>query len=230
MPGHFTFYCNKIQENTAYFDETESKHAIQVLRYGVGDILEFTDGCGTLYKGAISAVSKHGFEVNITERFNAEKPMSLRLYTAILKSGDRMEWAVEKCTELGVSSLVFFSADNGERWKVNLPRMQKVALSAMKQSHGVWLPEIRMASWGEILKETKGEPTQSFIAYCGDLKKQPISTVQLPANILIGPEGDFSKKEMESALDAGIQPLDLGHRILRTETAMVAAVAAVQLG
>lgn len=227
MPGHFTFYCNSIQEGIAFFDETEAKHALQVLRYGVGDNISFSDGMGNRYDGVISKGNKQGFEASIAKKTSIAKPTGLHVYVSILKSGDRMEWAVEKCTELGVSSMVFFQSQNGERGKANLARMQKVAVSAMKQSHGAWMPEISQLSWKEVLEaKTVGG---RYIAYCGEQQKIPVSAVSLPAAILIGPEGDFSKVEINEAIEAGWKPLDLGSQILRTETAVVAISAALRL-
>lgn len=227
MPGHFTFYCNKIEGDIAYFDETESKHVIQVLRYSVGDEISFTDGVGTCYEGAILKGNKQGFAARINSRVAVEKPTDLTICVSILKSGDRMEWAVEKCTELGVNTIVFFQSQNGERGKVNLARMQKVAVSAMKQSHGAWMPEIIQCGWNEVLK--LGQDKTRYMGYCGELEKVGVSAVDLPATVMIGPEGDFSVAEMTEAINLGWKPLDLGKHILRTETAMVAIAAALRL-
>lgn len=227
MPGHFTFYCNSIQGDLAFFDETEAKHALQVLRYGIGDEISFSDGKGNLFIGLISRGNKQGFEANVINKMAVQKPVGLSLYISILKSGDRMEWAVEKCTELGVSSMMFFQPQNGERGKINLGRMQKVVVSAMKQSHSAWMPEIGQCSWKEVLRVSEGEAR--YIAHCGELEKVSVSSVELPGVILIGPEGDFSKVEMDEAMNAGWIPLDLGSQILRTETAVVAISAALRL-
>ena len=227
MPGHFTFYCKSIQGEVAFFDETEAKHALQVLRYGLGDEISFSDGVGNLYHGVISKGNKQGFETNITKKTSMARPVGLHVYFSILKSGDRMEWAVEKCTELGVSSMVFFQSQNGERAKVNLDRMQKVAVSAMKQSHGAWMPEISQMGWKEVLG---AHPDAGrYIAYCGEQEKVSVASITLPAAILIGPEGDFSKFEIDEAIQSGWRPLHLGTQILRTETAVVAVASALRL-
>ena len=134
MPGHFTFYCNRMEGNVAYFDEVESKHAIQVLRYGLGDEIQFTNGQGMRMKGVIEMANKQGFQASVTQSEAVERPSELHILMAILKAGDRMEWACEKITELGVSSFTLFQSDHGERAKVNMERMKKVVLSAMKQS------------------------------------------------------------------------------------------------
>lgn len=227
MPGHFTFYCKHIDGELAHFDETEAKHVLQVLRYAVGDEIFFTDGKGSRFRGVIAHGNKQGFQAEIVAREMVEKPVELNICVAILKSGDRMEWAVEKCTELGVSSVVFFQSDNGERGKINLGRMQKVAIAALKQSHGAWLPEVKQLTFSEALQGPFSG--KRYIAYCGDSEKVGVSGVELPATIFIGPEGDFSMKEITAATSKGCLPLDLGVQILRTETAMVAISAALRL-
>lgn len=227
MPGHFTFYCNQIDGDLAQFDDTEAKHVLQVLRYGIGDEIFFTDGAGHRFRGVIIQGNKQGFQARIEERTMVPKPVELHVCVAILKSGDRMEWAVEKCTELGVSSVVFFPSDNGERGKVNLQRMQKVAISAMKQSHGAWLPNLSQSNFSDVV--LGGGDMRKYMAYCGDAEKVSVGEVALPASILIGPEGDFSPRELMLATESGWIPLDLGSQILRTETAMVAISAALRL-
>jgi len=228
MPGHFTFYCNKIENGVAFFDEVEAKHAIQVLRYSVGDEIHFTDGQGLHMRGAIETANKTGFQARITESIVVERPAELHLFMAILKAGDRMEWACEKITELGASSLTLFQSDHGERGKVNIERMKKVALSAMKQSHGAWMPKIEVHTFKEAV-ELFATLDSKYIAYCGDGEKVSMLTLHLPGAIMIGPEGDFSVKEMEMAQRLGWKTLDLGKQILRTETAAVSVAAALRL-
>ena len=170
MPGHFTFYCNKIEGDVAFFDEVESKHAIQVLRYGVGDEIHFTDGGGLSMRGTIENASKGGFSVRIIESIQINKPLELHMLMAILKAGDRMEWACEKITELGVTQFTLFQSDHGERGRVTVERLQKVALSAMKQSHGAWMPQIKVVTFKEAMEMAKHLACK-YIAYCGEGEK-----------------------------------------------------------
>jgi 16S rRNA (uracil1498-N3)-methyltransferase len=228
MPGHFTFYCNKIEGDVAFFDEVESKHAIQVLRYGVGDEIHFTNGAGLSMRGTIENASKGGFSVRIIESIQINKPLELHMLMAILKAGDRMEWACEKITELGVTQFTLFQSDHGERGRVNVERLQKVALSAMKQSHGAWMPQIKVVTFKEAMEMAKHLACK-YIAYCGEGEKAGMAEVKLPVAVMIGPEGDFSVKEFEAAQNQGWKPLDLGEQILRTETAVVAVAAALRL-
>lgn len=228
MPGHFTFYCNRIEGNLAYFDEVESKHAIQVLRYGLGDEIQFTNGQGMRMKGVIEMANKQGFQATVTQTEAVERPSELHILMAILKAGDRMEWACEKITELGVSSFTLFQSDHSERAKVNMERMKKVVLSAMKQSHGSWLPTVQVLPFQEAIK-SHPHIKQKYIAHCGVGDKVSMLEVLTPSAVMIGPEGDFSQKEVESAEKAGWLPLNLGEQILRTETAAVAVAAALRL-
>lgn len=228
MPGHFTFYCNRMEGNVAYFDEVESKHAIQVLRYGLGDEIQFTNGQGMRMKGVIEMANKQGFQASVTQTEAVERPSELHILMAILKAGDRMEWACEKITELGVSSFTLFQSDHGERAKVNMERMKKVVLSAMKQSHGSWLPTVEVLPFQEAIK-SHPHVKQKYIAHCGVGDKVSMLEVLTPSAVMIGPEGDFSQNEVESAERAGWLPLNLGEQILRTETAAVAVAAALRL-
>ncbi len=228
MPGHFTFYCNKKEGDFAFFDGVEAKHAVQVLRYTVGDEIHFTNGEGLRMRGVIESANKSGFQAIITESIAVERPAELHVLMAILKAGDRMEWACEKITELGATSLTLFQSDHGERGKVNIERMKKVALSAMKQSHGAWLPKIEVSTFKDAVETFAGIDSK-HIAYCGEGEKVSMLTLHLPGAIMIGPEGDFSVKEMEMTHRLGWKSLDLGKQILRSETAAVAVAAALRL-
>jgi 16S rRNA (uracil1498-N3)-methyltransferase len=194
----------------------------------VGDEIHFTNGAGLSMLGTIENASKGGFSVRIIESIQINKPLELHMLMAILKAGDRMEWACEKITELGVTQFTLFQSDHGERGRVNVERLQKVALSAMKQSHGAWMPQIKVVTFKEAMEMAKHLACK-YIAYCGEGEKAGMAEVKLPAAVMIGPEGDFSVKEFETAQNQGWKPLDLGEQILRTETAVVAVAAALRL-
>jgi 16S rRNA (uracil1498-N3)-methyltransferase len=194
----------------------------------VGDEVHFTNGAGLSMRGTIENASKGGFSVRIIESIQINKPLELHMLMAILKAGDRMEWACEKITELGVTQFTLFQSDHGERGRVNVERLQKVALSAMKQSHGAWMPQIKVVTFKEAMEMAKHLACK-YIAYCGEGEKAGMAEVKLPAAVMIGPEGDFSVKEFETAQNQGWKPLDLGEQILRTETAVVAVAAALRL-
>jgi len=216
MPGHFTFFAEKIEGRIAFFSEQEAKHALLVLRYSVGDEIEFSAGDGHYYSGIITEATKRGMlaQIDHTEQI---KPSQFTLAVGILKSSDRMEWLVEKCTEIGVGKLVFFKSQNSERAKINLDKLRKTAISAMKQSHGAWLPIIEETTFEKALEIPA---KQKFLAYCDQsmVSKKPFN-FDAETIVFIGPEGDFSKNEVELSKSKNVQTIGLGDKILRTETA-----------
>lgn len=220
MPGKFTFYCAEVENNLARFDENEAGHAIRSLRYKQGDQIEFTDGKGHLYLGNIAGVEKKGFTAEITWQSDLQASPGIHVYVGMLKSGDRMEWIVEKCTELGVAGIWFTKTANSERSHVNAARLSKTALAAMKQSHRAWLPATGFIAWPDILKNAPGN---RFVAH---ISGKSFSMIQpkMPVSLLIGPEGDFTETEIRDALTAGFNPFQLGSAVLRAETATIAAV------
>jgi 16S rRNA (uracil1498-N3)-methyltransferase len=223
MPGHFNFYTTKIQGLGALFEETEYGHAIRTLRYKMGDEIHFTDGLGKAYLGKISTIEKQHFFADILNSNFGEARPGLTIYSGIIKSTDRMEWLVEKCTELGVAKLVFIKMQKAERSKLNLERLHKTAVAAMKQSHRNWLPEIAECSWDDMLNTMHSLKYIALIPKSGET--QTGSPIAEDTAVLLGPEGDFSTKELTEAVSCGFKPLGLGTAVLRTETAAMAAAA-----
>ncbi|MFM1792253.1 MAG: hypothetical protein RLZZ252_607 [Bacteroidota bacterium] len=229
MPGHFTFYSNTISGDVALFDETEFKHAIQVLRYQMGGVISFTDGMGVRYEATINSIGKRDFSAKIESKNFVESLPLVVLGMGILKSSDRMEWALEKCTELGVTEFWFLKTKNSERSHLNLDRMKKVAISAMKQSHSAYLPQLKVLNLEEAINMSEGISNNKYIAYCGDNDSQPIRNSEIPAVFFVGPEGDFTESEYQLAVKKGFVGTGLGPSILRTETASVAVLSALRL-
>jgi 16S rRNA (uracil1498-N3)-methyltransferase len=229
MPGHFTFYSNTLSGDVALFDETEFKHAIQVLRYQMGSIISFTDGMGALYEATINSIGKRDFSAKIGSKTVVEPLPSIILAMGILKSSDRMEWALEKCTELGVSEFWFLNTKNSERSHLNLERLKKVVISAMKQSHSAYLPQLKSLNFEEAIKLSEGITNNKYIAYCGDFDSKPIRNSEIPAVFFVGPEGDFTESEYQVAVKSGFVGTGLGPSILRSETASVAVLSAMRL-
>jgi 16S rRNA (uracil1498-N3)-methyltransferase len=221
MPGHFTFYSHSQEGNTLILDETESKHLGQVLRYQIGDEIEVSNGRGSLFQARLLELGKKGARAEIISESRVEAPVPFVLAMGILKSSDKMEWVVEKATELGVPELVFLHAERCERNKVNDDRLYKAALSAVKQSHSAWMPNIRMAKFVDFV----AEPFEgaSHIAHCPDELGRPDQLDFSRTRIAVGPEGDFSDREVELALAAGFTALSMGKRVLRSETAALYA-------
>lgn len=216
MPGHFTFFAESIEGNLAKFSEQESKHAITVLRYSIGDKIEFTDGFGHYFNGEIIDATKRGMVAEIENVVTTESnPFTLAI--GILKSSDRMEWIVEKCTEIGVGKIIFFKSSNGERARVNLDKLKKTAIAALKQSHGSWLPIIEESIFEVAIKE---EVEHKYLAFCDEamISNKPIP-FEKRSIVFIGPEGDFTQSEVQYAKNNGVQIIGLGQQILRSETA-----------
>ncbi len=244
MPGRFTFFTESIHQNIAEFSDGEYNHIVKVTRYTLGDLVEFTDGKGHLFRGKLIEINKRSCFVEILETIVQEFP-KLRIAMGILKNSDRMEWAVEKCTELGVFEMILLHTKNSERSRVNIDRLSKTAISAIKQSHTSHLPRISDMSFKEFVNHFSGDEYQSldkYIAFCdltglsqGDsLSIQNLSISDLISTskdlksddlIVLGPEGDFSIDEVKLAVANGFRLLDLGSRILRSETAVVSTCA-----
>ena len=218
MPGHFTFYSDKIENNVAYFSEQETKHAILVLRYQIGDSIEFTSGNGIYYAGKIVEIQKKSFIAEV----DSSKEMPQRnfvLAVGILKSSDRMEWLVEKCSEIGVKQLIFLKSQNGERSKINIEKLKKTAIAAMKQSHSAWLMDIIEMNFENAIKTNFNN---KYIAYCDSVIVQSMPMKFGDQSIVfIGPEGDFTLGEIDLAKSNGFEVIGLGSQILRTETAAI---------
>lgn len=203
----------------------EAGHISRVLRKKAGDHFLVTDGIGKGYKAEIVEIGKNDISARILEEIKGdfEIKTQVHLVVAPTKNIDRFEWLIEKAVELGVSEITPIICDRSERKIVNIERMNKLALSAMKQSGRFILPKVNEAI---KLDKFKTEAELKLIAHCEESDK--IELNQLPVSksttILIGPEGDFSPKEIEKAKSENYQPISLGKSRLRTETAAIYAV------
>lgn len=226
MPGHFTFFTEHIEADRAVFDASEHRHAIIALRYKVGDAIDFTNGKGLVCKGFIDEVRKDSFSATVASQHQVEQKPGLRIACGIIKSSDRMEWMVEKCTECGVKTIYFVATQASERTRLNLDRLKKTGIAALKQSHGAWLPQLEEISWKSLLSM---QTPEKYIAALGETpgihlhNLKPISTTD--RMVLIGPEGDFTAEEVQQAQAAGYSLLSLGALVLRTETAAMVIAA-----
>jgi len=208
--------------------EEESGHAIRVLRHTEGDEVEVVDGHGTWYHCRItSAHPKHCSLEIISTRPDEHWPYSVELAIGPTKNLDRMEWWLEKATEMGLDRFTPLKCRFSERKELKTERMRKIAVSAMKQSLKATLPIIdEMVDIKKyILEPFDG---QKFIAHCmEDQPRQLLSQLvrkNMAVRVLIGPEGDFSPEEVQLAIDNGYLPVSLGNQRLRTETAALASV------
>lgn len=228
------FYCPEMAPGICTLDAEESRHAVRVLRLHEGDGLSVTDGCGHLYDCRIVTADDRACVVeSVGSLPTTHSPLpTLHLAVAPTKNPSRMEWLVEKAVEVGVDEITLLDCDHSERSFLKTDRLERIALSAMKQSLHLTLPRIhpavKLREW--LRAFAGGTPALQFIAHCeADQPRTPLATVLeagRDAVVLIGPEGDFSQEEIDLALECGFRPVSLGPSRLRTETAaMYAAVA-----
>ena len=214
-------------------DAEESRHAVRVLRMREGDVLHVTDGHGTIYTCCILNADERACVVECTDAHIVQSSQSrLHLAVAPTKNPSRMEWLVEKAVEVGVSEITLLQCDHSERTFLKTDRLEKLAVSAMKQSLHAVLPCIHPAvSLHEWLPAIHS--AQKFIAHCEEGQPRTSLTEALRPGcdtvILIGPEGDFSTAEIALAINNGFLPVSLGSARLRTETAALYAVCAFNL-
>lgn len=222
------FYGYK-EGDRVMLSEDESKHAVKVLRKSVGDELNVFDGKGNLYTGRI--VDNHpkhcGITIDNVEENWGALPYSFHLAIAPTKNMDRLEWLVEKAVEIGISRITPLLCEHSERKVLKPARLERILLSATKQSLKGTLPQLdELTAFKEFIQQQNGMPT--FIGYCGEGIKSPLHQKMREHGssvcVMIGPEGDFSPAEFEAALKAGIQGITLGDQRMRTETAGLAAV------
>ncbi|OXG04829.1 16S rRNA (uracil1498-N3)-methyltransferase [Flavobacterium araucananum] len=222
------FYNPDIDQSTESFsfDKEESRHIIKVLRKKDSDILHVTNGLGLLFETEITLASDNKCIVQVLSITKAEEPkFRLHLAVAPTKMNDRFEWFLEKATEIGIQEITPVICDRSERKVINLERFEKIILSAMKQSNETFLPKLNEAiSFKEFIKQ-KNDGLQ-LIAHCEETDKKSLKDILKPnesVTMLIGPEGDFSEKEIALALENNYQPVTLGNTRLRTETAAIVA-------
>jgi len=220
-------------QNAFELEESETKHCLQVLRHQQGDILQLTNGKGLLASAKIEKIQGKKCYLKVVESRLEEKKEAYSIHLAIAptKNADRMEWLIEKCVEIGIDEVSFLQTQHSERKFFGLERLQKKALSALKQSLKVHLPKINpIQGFRDFVQKASEE--QKFIAYVDQQNPQTLfGASQKNQNycILIGPEGDFSKEELEMALDKNFQKVSLGNSRLRTETAALVAVMSLHL-
>ena len=221
------FYAPDI-EISGTLPESDSAHCARVLRMHSGDEIEVVDGRGHLLRCRILDAHPKRTSVEVITRADLPKvwPGSITVAIAPTKHNDRMEWLIEKLVEIGIDRIVPLRCRYSERKEINVERLNKIAVSAMKQSLKAILPIIEpMTPFAEFIRScTIG---QRFIAYCDpSIPRLLMATEYRPASdtiILIGPEGDFSPEEITAALNAGWKPISLGDNRLRTETAALVA-------
>ena len=216
--------------NDIHLTQEESRHAVKVLRLREGDTIELADGQGHICQAVITKADERETGFRITEKkLIPRRRYSIHLAIAPTKNIDRMEWMVEKCTEIGIEKITFVQCKTSERPSVQMDRLMKITVSAMKQSRQVWLPELAdMVPFKEFLPTLSED--QRFIAFVDQTNPNHISGEVKPGRncvLLVGPEGDFTPEELSLAIQNGFLKVSLGPNRLRTETAGVYGVVAI---
>jgi 16S rRNA (uracil1498-N3)-methyltransferase len=220
------FYQPLIPEGINILDAEESRHCVKVLRHQTGDLINITDGKGFFYKAVIVNASPTACLFRIEETVAApSRSYSIHIAIAPTKNADRIEWFIEKAVELSIDRITLMDCEHSERTFQKLERLNKIALSAMKQSLKATLPEIiPLTDFKTIVNSSQEE--QRFIAYVDTLNPLALQHVARKNNsylVLIGPEGDFSQEELDFAINHHFTKVSLGESRLRTETAGMAA-------
>lgn len=228
------FYISEVSGDTCKLSEEESKHCIRVLRLEQNDMVEITDGRGNLFKAIIENANPKACVLRITEHHKEPFPSwELLVAVAPTKNMARMEWLMEKLTEIGFTKLIPVECHNSERVVLKTERLKKIALEAMKQSGRVYLPQVEeLTSFKNLIDKYHSFAGQKFIPHCNDSERKTISSAYKKggsAMVLIGPEGDFTEEEVKLAINAGFIPVTLNENTLRTETAALMAAVALKM-
>ncbi len=228
------FYTNDIRNDLAYLGEEEAVHCVRVLRKREGDAIVIIDGQGSMYDAILTETSKKVCVAQIRKVIQKDHQRNYQLHVAIAptKNISRFEWFLEKATEIGIDEITPLLCEHSERKKIRLDRLEKILLSATKQSLKATLPKLN-----DLIpfKEFVSQPQENFHKYLGwceeDTTKQLKDHYQAGQNacFLVGPEGGFSIQEVSLAKENGFETISFGQSRLRTETAGLAACFAVNL-
>jgi 16S rRNA (uracil1498-N3)-methyltransferase len=219
------FFIETINYGLVHLDEDTSKHMINVLRMQKGEEVLLTDGKGRQAKAAIIDDNRKRCVVQVSSiQQEEERQPKVSIAISIVKNASRIEWFLEKATEIGVSEIIPLLCDRTEKEKFRYDRMKGILISAMLQSQQAWLPKLQEPTAFDHVVRSATQP-QKFIAHCLPEQKQQLSSLitHHASLILIGPEGDFTPKEIGLALENGFAPVALGNTRLRTETAGLVA-------
>lgn len=217
------FYLHRRDGNHYIMDADESHHCLRVLRMKEGEVISFTDGAGMMFNGLLRIRSKNEVQVEVEKEIKGKDHQpSLHIAIAPTKNADRFEWFLEKAVEIGVGTITPLLCERSERKNIRTDRLEKITVSAMKQSMRTWLPRINeMVPFEVFIRDLQPDRNNLFIAWCGEPAEH---LLRIPAPepaslVMIGPEGDFSDNEVRLSRDKGFLPVSLGESRLRTETA-----------
>lgn len=227
------FYTPDIAGNSYQLNEEESKHIIRVLRFRKGDSVFLTNGSGDFFKAEITDENPKACLVKVVETTHAfgKRNYSLHIAIAPTKNIERFEWFLEKATEIGLEEITPLICDHSERRELKIERLNKVMVSAMKQSVKAYLPKLNAAvSFNSFISSPTG--SQKFICSTDADKNNLLKNSYVKEKnvlILIGPEGDFSKEEIQLAVKNNFKIVSLGESRLRTETAGLVATSIINI-
>lgn len=232
------FFYTPDVESSNELPKDEASHCTRVLRMTEGDEIMLMDGKGAFYRAEITLATNHRCQFSVIEKLVQPRQWKPCLHIAMAptKLMDRTEWFVEKATEIGIDKLTFLDCQFSERKVVKDERVEKILISAVKQSHKAWVPELAsMVDSRKFVSEPR--QGQKFIAHCYDdadigTPKQLLRDAIKPGEdcvVMVGPEGDFSVDEVKLAVANGFVPVSLGKSRLRTETAALVAVHTMSL-
>jgi 16S rRNA (uracil1498-N3)-methyltransferase len=217
------FYEPHITGNTVDLNEEESHHALKVLRLKVGDTVRLSDGKGAFYDAEIASTTGKKAGLLITAKQEQTSPKAnLHIAMAPTKSIERFEFFLEKATETGIDTITPLVCDRSERRQIREDRLEKVIVSAAKQSLKAWMPVFDPLTPFVKFVNSTTLPQHKYIAWCDEGEKKQLRDIVTPGTdilVLIGPEGDFTPAEVQEAIKAGFVPITLGDTRLRTETA-----------
>lgn len=223
------FYAHSLNEISTeiVLDETDSRHLSKVLRSKPGDVVDLTNGQGLKARGTVTEIGKKAVKLFVDDQQRTERSWTpdITLAVAPTKSVDRLEWLIEKATEIGVNRIVPILSAQSERKHLKLDRLERIAISAMKQSQQYWLPKIdALTDFSAFINQV--DQANKWIAHCdGQFERtNPSVSNDQEVVILIGPEGDFAPVEIRLAAEKGFKAITLGPNRLRTETAAISAL------
>ncbi len=230
------FYAPQVRNNIFQLDETDSKHCVQVLRHNVGDLLVLADGLGLFYEAQIEKAHPKCCSFVVKRTWHDESQPSVKLHIAIAppKNIARLEWFLEKVTEIGIAEITPLITQRSERSEIKPDRLQKILVAAMKQSLKAQLPQLHAPLKFKQFIQAHNTPQHYPIRCIPTVNPQnallrDVYQKGQDALMLIGPEGDFTPQEVQMATDAGFVPVSLGKSVLRVETAGVFVCSLVQI-
>ena len=225
------FYSTNIKDEKIYLDKNESYHCIKVLRYKIGDQINVVDGFGSKYLSEIMDIQSDSCELKIIQKYTSKRKIKIHLCISPTKNHKRLEWMVEKIVEIGVDRISFIKCERSIRDSVNLDRLNKIALSAMKQTQNTFLPIIdQCINFSNVFDHISSQ--DRFIAHLNNKENKHLNSSlnsKRSRCILIGPEGDFTKHEVSLSFEQNFIEVSLGNTRLRTETSGVVSATILNL-